>query len=75
MSTLQGIVQAAVASYDASPEIVKLLLEKGADVNAIGGEYENALQAALYHGNTAIVNLLLEKGANLIAATRKVISN
>ena len=29
-------------------EIVKILLEKGADVNAQGGKYGNALQAASY---------------------------
>jgi ankyrin repeat protein len=40
--------------------IVKLLLENGAEVNAKGGEYGNALQAASFRGNEAIVKLLLE---------------
>jgi ankyrin repeat protein len=30
--------------------IVKLLLENGAEVNAKGGEYGNALQAASFNG-------------------------
>jgi hypothetical protein len=47
--------------------IVKLLLKKGADVNAQGGSYGNALQAASYRGNEPIVKLLLEKGANVNA--------
>jgi ankyrin repeat protein len=39
---------------------VKLLLENKADVNAQGGQYGNALQAASYHGHEAIVKLLLK---------------
>jgi hypothetical protein len=38
--------------------IVELLLGKGADVNAQGGRYGNALEAASYGGHTAIVELL-----------------
>ena len=38
-------------------------------MNAKGGEYDNALQAAVesYHGNAAIVKLLLENGAEVNA--------
>ncbi|KAH8752228.1 hypothetical protein F5883DRAFT_366071, partial [Diaporthe sp. PMI_573] len=43
--------------------IVQLLLDNGADVNAPGGRYGNALQAASYAGHEMIVKLLLEKGA------------
>ncbi|KAK8851752.1 ankyrin repeat-containing domain protein [Apiospora arundinis] len=39
------------------------LLEKGADVNAQGGQYGNALQAASSRGHKEIVQALLEKGA------------
>jgi ankyrin repeat protein len=46
---------------------VKLLLENGAEVNAEGGEYGNALQAASFGGNEAIVKLLLENGAEVNA--------
>jgi ankyrin repeat protein len=38
---------------------------KGANVNAQGGHYGNALQAASAHGDNDIVQLLLEKGANV----------
>jgi ankyrin repeat protein len=44
--------------------IVKLLVEKGADVNMQGGQYGNALQAASSRGHEAIVMLLVEKGAS-----------
>jgi ankyrin repeat protein len=46
---------------------VNLLLEKGADVNAQGGEYGNALPAASFGGHEAIANLLLENGADINA--------
>jgi len=42
---------------------VGLLLENGVDVNAQGGEYENALQAASLMDCERIVSLLVEKGA------------
>ena len=47
------------ASYD--------LLGMGADVNAQGGNYGNALQAALNGGHEAIAKLLIEKGENINA--------
>ncbi|OQE63554.1 hypothetical protein PENNAL_c0244G05610, partial [Penicillium nalgiovense] len=47
------------------PEIVNLLLEKGADVNAQGSTFGTALQAAVSKAQTAIMLLLLEKGAGI----------
>ncbi|KAG4414253.1 hypothetical protein IFR04_012625, partial [Cadophora malorum] len=52
------------ASHEGLLKLVALLLEKGADVNAQGGDYDNALQAASSEGYEAIVALLLEKGAD-----------
>lgn len=52
------------ASFGGYQEIVKLLLNNGADVNAQGGEYGNALYAASDGGHQEIVKLLLENGAN-----------
>jgi ankyrin repeat protein len=40
-------------------------LEKGADVNAQGGEYGNALQAASAQGRKEVVQMLLKKGADV----------
>ena len=41
--------------------VVRQLLEKNADVNARGGLYDGALQAASAGGHEAVVPLLLEK--------------
>ncbi|KAJ4243331.1 hypothetical protein NW762_014817 [Fusarium torreyae] len=43
------------------------LIGKGADVNAQGGEYGNALQATAYRGDEEIARLLLDKGADVNA--------
>ena len=46
---------------------MKLLLVKGADVNAEGRRYDNALQAASDGGHEGVVKLLLDKGADVNA--------
>ncbi|KAF2463616.1 ankyrin, partial [Lindgomyces ingoldianus] len=46
---------------------VQLLVDKGADVNAQGGHYGNALQAASSGGHEQIVRLLVDKGADVNA--------
>ncbi|KAH9477080.1 Vegetative incompatibility protein HET-E-1 [Psilocybe cubensis] len=47
--------------------VVSLILKNGADVNAAGGEYDTALQAACYAGNQRLVEMLLESGADVNA--------
>ncbi|KAJ6572494.1 hypothetical protein DFH09DRAFT_1362444 [Mycena vulgaris] len=46
-------------------QILRLLLERGADVNAQGGYYGNALQAASVKGHLDLARLLLEHGADV----------
>ena len=48
-------------------KIVQLLLDKGADINAQGGHYGNALQAASTGAHEKIVQLLLDNGADVNA--------
>ncbi|MCJ1426002.1 hypothetical protein MMC29_003904 [Sticta canariensis] len=56
------------ASYQGHEEIVRLLLENGANVNAEGGRtYGTALQAASFQGHEEMVRLLLNNGANVNA--------
>jgi hypothetical protein len=47
--------------------VTRLLLDAGAEVNAQGGDYGNALQAASFRGHEAVVKLLLDKGADVNA--------
>jgi hypothetical protein len=56
-----------LAAEHGHQKMVKLLLDKGADVNAQGGTYGNALQAALQGGHEQVVKLLLDKGADVNA--------
>ena len=55
-----------VASKNGHTKIVKLLLEKGADVNA----KMTALMLAAANGHTEIIKLLLEKGADVNAKNK-----
>ncbi|KAJ7434118.1 ankyrin repeat-containing domain protein [Mycena galericulata] len=48
-------------------EGARYLLEKGVNVNAQGGQFGNALQAASVDGNLDVVCLLLENGADVNA--------
>ncbi|KAJ7274627.1 ankyrin repeat-containing domain protein [Mycena rebaudengoi] len=48
-------------------EIVQMLLQKGAHVNAKGGKYGSALQAASKAGHMEIACILLENGADVHA--------
>jgi ankyrin repeat protein len=45
------------ASYRGHEAVVKMLLDKGAEVNAQGGFYSNALQAASSGGYEAMVKV------------------
>ena len=47
--------------------MVRMLLDKGADVNAKGGRYGTALQAASERGHDQVVRMLLDIGADVSA--------
>jgi ankyrin repeat protein len=60
-----------IAAQTGRMEIVRFLLEKGADVN-LNRDGSTALHmAALYGGKTELVVLLLEKGADMNARTKR----
>ena len=47
--------------------MMQMLLDKGANVNAQGERYGNALQAALVGGHDQVIQMLLDKGADVNA--------
>jgi hypothetical protein len=53
-----------VACFFGHVAVAKWSLEEGADVNAQGGEYGNALQAASSGDHEKVVRLLVDKGAD-----------
>ena len=56
----------SIAIKDGKVELVRLLLEKGADGSATDNDGRTALVLASARGNTEIVRLLLEKGADTV---------
>jgi ankyrin repeat protein len=51
-------------------EVVELLLQKGADINARANDGNTALKSAALEGNAEVVKLLLEKGADINSTTQ-----
>ncbi|ETS74464.1 hypothetical protein PFICI_14330 [Pestalotiopsis fici W106-1] len=56
-----------VLATDGFPNLAEFVLMQGADVNAKGGLYGNALQAAVSRGNEEVVKRLLKYGADVNA--------
>ncbi|KJK86072.1 hypothetical protein H633G_10085 [Metarhizium anisopliae BRIP 53284] len=57
------------ASQRGHAEVVRILLDSGADINVQGGEYGygNALQVASLEGHATVVQVLLDEGADINA--------
>ena len=53
------------ASFQGHETIVQCLIDNGADVNAIGGEYKHAVIAALYGKHVSLAELLQKHDASL----------
>ena len=62
-----GIEILYISALNGWKGIVRVLLDAGAEVNAQGGQYGNALQAASYQGSRETVQLLLNAGADVNA--------
>ena len=56
-----------VAALGGHETVLRLLFEKGAEVDARGGKYGTALQAASWGGREPVVRLLIENGAEVNA--------
>lgn len=57
-----------------SSDIVKMLIDAGADVNEITQTGESILQEAAYFGNIDTIEVLLENGANIDALNSNLVS-
>lgn len=55
------------ASLFGHVDIVRMLLDSGANTNSRGGLYDSALQAAAFRGYEEIVQMLVQKGADVNA--------
>jgi ankyrin repeat protein len=62
IKTPEPLYYAALTGLDS---LVGLMLDNGADINALGGEQNSALQAAAYLGRDQVVRLLLARGADV----------
>jgi len=58
-----GATPLYIATQEGHVEIVRLLLEKGAAIEAAADDGVTPLSSAVFHGNTELVQLLLEQGA------------
>jgi ankyrin repeat protein len=58
----------SAASRRGHLEVVKALIEKGADVTAAGGDFGSAIQAAAFGGHNEIISTLLENGGDVAQA-------
>ena len=59
------------AAQNGNEAVVKLLLEKGADMESKDKDGRTSLSWAAQNGNEAVVKLLLEKGADLESKDNK----
>jgi uncharacterized protein len=67
MKDIDGVTALVRASQIGHLQTVQLLLQHGADVNAVSFDGCSSLMTAAQTGNIALVQLLLEQGANLRA--------
>jgi ankyrin repeat protein len=64
-TSLGNALQSACSASNVKLEIVRFLVENGADVNAQGGKYGSALQASIANHKQSVEKFLLTNGAKL----------
>jgi ankyrin repeat protein len=70
LDPMVGWTMLAAASHECSTEIVRLLLESGANTESVDLEGNTALILATIQGHIEVVELLLQYGADLNHKTR-----
>ncbi|OCK98553.1 ankyrin, partial [Cenococcum geophilum 1.58] len=56
-----------LAAANGHEKVIEVLLEMGADIQATGGVYSNAVQAAIAKGHESAAQMLIERGADVNA--------
>ena len=54
-----------IAAYNGHPDVVKLLLEHGADAELANDRGQTPLAAAAFKGDIEVINILLDSGADV----------
>lgn len=67
----KGSTPLHLASFKGHLEAAKLLLEKGADIEAVNGGGFTPLQLAAYGGHRDVVEFLIDKGSNINAINKQ----
>ncbi len=60
-----GTTPLLCATIEGHADLVKYLVEAGADINAVNNRRSNALQLAAYFGHVELIEYFLEKGFNI----------
>lgn len=60
-----------IGAWEGKPELMRVFLVRGADINKLNANGESAIALAAWRGNLDMVKWLLERGANINAPKRK----
>ncbi|MFZ2972777.1 MAG: ankyrin repeat domain-containing protein [Ferribacterium limneticum] len=60
-----------IGAWEGKPDLMRLFLSRGADINKLNANGESAIALAAWRGNLATVKWLLERGARINAPARQ----
>lgn len=66
---VNGDTPLMLAAYHGHPDLVRALIERGADLNALNARGQSIIAGAIFKGENAIVRTLVAAGADLDAGT------